>query len=261
MSEYEPACTKNYAAVLSFLLTLILMTGSVSAQNASLKAVHLSPGADAVDIFVDGERAAGSIGFGESTGSIQLEAGEHEISIVPAGADAGDAETSTSLNFQKDRSYIVVARNYGSFMEVDALNTSRTTPASKKARLRMAHFSPDLLEVDILIENSNSYSTNSMAYRETSNYISTTPGNYTITVKNSRNIREIFTDDISVHNGRIYTAFVSGTSSRGFQIVLLTERAPETRNGGDEDGEEEVIIAQCRVISEEPRRLDCRVFD
>lgn len=260
-------CTGKSQTVLTSLvliLCLILLTVNVSAQEAArVKVVQLSPNAEPLNVFIDGEREAESLEFGSSTRYIELEPGTHRVRIADSG---NDTVLTRSFNFRQGRSYTFATRNFASFMESTITTAQRSRVPNGNAQIRMAHLSPDLLEVDVNLENGNSFSIDGLSYQEVGSYARVSPGNYTVNVRNSRNNRQIFRDTVTLRAGRSYTGFIAGASNgaqnQRFRVVRVLETSVETDTGNDAtDGEtEEEIIYRCIVVSERPRRLDCRVF-
>mgnify|MGYP006274682129 FL=1 len=248
-------------------MILLFLTTSVSAQNTSVNALQLSPDSEALDIYVGDERLFESLEFGEVAEETDISSGTREVKAVPAGSEPINARSILSFNFRENNSYTIVTRNNAPFIQTTVVLNDQIKPPEGESRLRLAHFSPDLLNIDLEAENGNSYSVENLGYTSTSSYRNISSGNYTITASNPTTGRELFSDDIELRENRTYTGFITGTSFSGFQIVTVTEEIRETEEQTDngetetENGEEEQdLIAFCNVISEEPRRVDCRIF-
>lgn len=81
----------------AFLLILLIPFSTfVFAQDtdmAQIRAAHLAPGADEVDVYLNGE-ASGAIGvldFGDISGWISVPAGTYSVAVAPAGTSLNDA--------------------------------------------------------------------------------------------------------------------------------------------------------------------------
>jgi len=216
-----------------FLTCLIFITGSVSGQasggneSSQLKVIHLSPGAGSVDIFLDGEQIASNIGFGDLTAT-ELESGSHNVRIV-----SDSIEISRTVNLDPGRYYALTVNNRA-LNPNTTLIRQNTTVSEGQAKLRLAHFSPDLLTVNADLENGDSFSARNLNYLETGNYSELSPGNYSelspgnysVTVTETRIGGTGFNSQLRLRANRSYTAFIagldSGSSNHRLRIIPVT---------------------------------------
>jgi hypothetical protein len=120
--------------------------------EANLRAVHLSPDAPAVDIFLnEGKSAAVSdLVFGEGTGYLAVPEGTYRIDIAPEGASSAEAVLSVpGLELEKDRFYTAVAFDNLSSISALALVDDFDGLAMDNIRVRAVHAAAAVGQVDI----------------------------------------------------------------------------------------------------------------
>lgn len=242
-----------------FLLTaLAFVSAAESAENSQLKVVHLSPNAEPMDIYIEDELVAEDVGFGESV-NVEIEPGEYRISAVASGGDVEDAEISRTVTLEDD-AYSFVITNRAINLDAELLRRETST-AENSARIRIAHFSPDLVDLEAELENGDSFGTQ-LSYRQTSEYRTFEPGNHTLEVTETRVAGTSFEREFRLRPGRTYTAFIAGSPGGANprpQIILVADSPVREENGennghnGDEDTEngdaiEKDFRIQCEIV-------------
>src|SRR5438128_773160 len=72
-------------ASLLLLLSALSSPGARAQSNgARIAFLHLSADAPALDIYIDGGRAVGSLNFSESSAYLGVTAGSHQVEVTPA---------------------------------------------------------------------------------------------------------------------------------------------------------------------------------
>lgn len=250
--------------ILLFLTALLFLTGAASGQesenneNTQLKVIQLSPDAGPMDVFVDGEQIGNNLGFGDLAG-VELEPGTYRVRAV-----SDEAEVSTTVDLQQNRSYTLTINNRVVNPGTTLLSQTTTAPENQ-ARVRFAHFSPDLLVVDADIQNGNAVSVSDLSYLETSTYATISPGEYTVDVEEPRIGGIEFDRQVSLEAGSTYTLFISGLKSGGangenLRVIPVTgtieQQVDENGNGDDDEDEDET---EDGIVFEEDLRLVCRL--
>jgi hypothetical protein len=120
-------------------------------QESSVRVIHASYDAPAVDIWVDGAVAISNLAYGESSGYATLPSGTRNIKVSPTGATS-PIVIDVDLTIDANSEYTVLATdqlsNITPIVAVDqrAINSS-------KAKIRFIHGSPDAPAVDIKVED------------------------------------------------------------------------------------------------------------
>jgi hypothetical protein len=124
-------------------------------EMGALRAVHASPDAPNVDIYVDGEAAIEDLGFGEVSAYEMLEPGTHQIQVTAAGdpdtvvfdeeIEVESGMTNTAIAFGE------AAGGPETAFAVEILEDDITDPGDGMSRVRLFHASPDAGDVDIVV--------------------------------------------------------------------------------------------------------------
>ncbi|NNF08319.1 MAG: DUF4397 domain-containing protein [Candidatus Eisenbacteria bacterium] len=126
-----------------------------TSETARVRAIHLSPDAPAVDIFLTSpagapSRAASGVAFPNTITYATVDAGTYQVDVSAAGSPASDAVLSVpGLAFEADRSYTAVAYNNLGSIAALALEDDYTNLASGNLRVRAIHTAVGVGEVDI----------------------------------------------------------------------------------------------------------------
>ena len=102
--------THRGRGLISLLLTFVAIAGlvglalpgSARAQedqepDATLRIVHASPGAPAIDVLVDGQPFATNVAFGVATDYAPIPAGDYKVQVVATGQTADTAVIDMDL--------------------------------------------------------------------------------------------------------------------------------------------------------------------
>lgn len=242
---------------------LVFLTAFSYAQeegNSKIRTVHLSPGLQEVDVFIDGEREIEGLEFGQVTSYIDSGSGTNEIVIVSADEDIEDEEVSAEVELEEDRAYTVAISNQAINPDLELIEDRKSSRSNDRPRVRIAHFSPDLLEVDVTLENNQRLELEDVSYTQVSDYQQFEPDDYTLFVEDSERGNEIISQGLTLQRERDYTFFVAGSRrGQGIRVVPVadTSRRPVKDSGNGDgvsrDGDWNVIsegnfIVECRVV-------------
>ncbi len=132
-------------------------------DTAQLRAVHASPDAPAVDIYVEGDNTpvATNVAYGDVTAYVTVPAGTYNVQLRPAGADSSTDPVFETGDVALGADVILTAVAAGLFGSTDPTNEFRiiplfedfATPGSGNAIVRVLHASPDAPAVDIDVGN------------------------------------------------------------------------------------------------------------
>lgn len=117
---------------------------------ARLRAVHLSPDAPLVDIYVDDDLVAEDVDYLDQTGYLQLPAGAANV-IVTAAGDPDAVVIDADATLAEDTDYTVLAANFLEEIEPIVLLDDNTPPAAGQVQVRIVHGSPSTGPVDVYI--------------------------------------------------------------------------------------------------------------
>jgi Domain of unknown function (DUF4397) len=121
-------------------------------RSGYVRAFHNSPDTPAVDIWVDGKKAVANIKYGTVTPYLKVARGWHKVEVKVAPSTK---KTKAALKARLDlgRKPVTVAAigsltGDGKSLRLKVLK-DKSGPSKRKARLRVAHTSPDAPAVDI----------------------------------------------------------------------------------------------------------------
>ena len=144
---------RRWVAGMLLMLALWGVVGceSSSTSEADLRAVHLSPNAPALDVFVGGtQQLIQGLSFPNSTTYQNLDSGVTTFEISPTGATPAD----NILQFQdvllmEDAAYTIVIYNVVATIAGLLLEDSLSNPLDGNIRLRVMHAAAGVGQVDI----------------------------------------------------------------------------------------------------------------
>ncbi|MEM7248043.1 MAG: DUF4397 domain-containing protein [Acidobacteriota bacterium] len=118
---------------------------------AQVRVAHLSPGAPAVDVWVDGERVLSGVPYPTIGGYLSVPAGSRLVQVTQAGTTTPFL-INERYDLGSDVSYTVAATGLvGTSFGPTVLVDDRAAPAAGMARIRFVHASPDAPPVDIAV--------------------------------------------------------------------------------------------------------------
>ena len=150
----------------SLLLVVLSSSGLLAAcddDEASLRVVHASPGAPAVDVYTAGSATPfATVAYGETSPYVDLMPGDYNLIVRVAGTDTIVYETAT-INIDDDDD-VITAVAAGDVASTDPAKSFRVLPLFEnfgdehtgEARIRIVHASPDAPAVDIDLDDDGS---------------------------------------------------------------------------------------------------------
>jgi len=219
--------------------------------TTSVRVIHTSYDAPAVDIAVDGAKAITSLSYGISSGYAEIGAGMRQIDVTPAGATS-PVVIGASLDFNVDQSYTVYAVN--NLDNITAVvSVDDRTSLSDKARIRFLHASPDAPAVDIRLNDGNGAAVfGNAAFTDISDYVPVNGGTYTFAVTAAgQNDALLIFDPITVADGGVYTVVAHGSfdnsDSYPFAVRVFVDNDP-----GDQFVDMSFGTSKVRVVHASP---------
>ncbi|MDX9723462.1 MAG: DUF4397 domain-containing protein [Myxococcota bacterium] len=122
----------------------------IEPDTASLRVLHLSADAPAVDVFVNGgaDPAIEALAFGASTPPISLPVGSYDFDIAAAGTTEPVLTISDAM-LEADMAYSALAFNRLANLEALIIVDELDGIPSSSIRVRAVHVAPDVGQVDI----------------------------------------------------------------------------------------------------------------
>jgi hypothetical protein len=136
--------------LLALLLLAALPTGAVAQSGqAMVRVVHLSAGAPAVDLYVDGTKTVSATPFKTASKYRSLAPGAHTFEFRPAGAAGSTPAASVRASVKADAPYTVVLMGQQGKLQAVMAKDDFTAPPAGRAKLRAIIAAPQAPPVDI----------------------------------------------------------------------------------------------------------------
>jgi len=119
------------------------------AATASIRVVHGSPDAPAVDVFVDGQSVLTNVAYQAASPYLEVKAGTRNVQVRAAGG--GATVIDADLVKQDGDVHTVIATNLLASIEPLVLTDDNSAPAAGNFKLRLVHGAPNVGLVDIYI--------------------------------------------------------------------------------------------------------------
>jgi len=218
---------------------------------ASVRVIHTSYDAPAVDVRVDGAVAISDLGYGEPSGYADVTAGTRSVTVTPNGATS-PIVISADLTLDKDVDYTVYAVNNLDNIE-PIVTVDNRTPVSGKAKVRFVHASPDAPAVDIRLNTGDGPVVfGNEAFKDYTDYAEVDPGSYTFVVTPAGGTAEVVVfDPISVSAGAVYTVVAHGTLDNT-DMYPFAVRVFVDNNAGDAFVDMSAAVAAVNVVHASP---------
>jgi Domain of unknown function (DUF4397) len=218
----------------SILLSFCLISGLVSCggsddDQGSIRVLHGSPDAPAVDLLIDDQIAADGLTYTNATGYIDIDEGQRDIKVNLNGTS--DTVINAGLDIEKDQDYTLIATNRAASLETIFLQDNDDTE-SGISKVRVVHGAPSAPAVDVYVTSPNADLNASqpvlsgVPFKAASDYLSVPAGDYQVrvTVAGTKTVA-IDTGTLSLAPEENYTAVALDAQGGGapFQVKLLND--------------------------------------
>mgnify|MGYP006301681601 FL=1 len=203
---------KRLVSLVSVLVLALVLAVPVFADNhgPNVRAVHASPDAPAVDIWVDGTRAFENAPFKGITPYAMLTPGMTNIQVVPAGATE-PVVIEADLDLQAETDYTIVALNTLENIEPLVLVDNNSLPAEGKAHVRFIHASPDAPAVDIAVADGGPVLFGNIPFKGVGDYLPVDAGTYDLEARVAgTETVALSLPGITLEEGTVYTVYAVG---------------------------------------------------
>ncbi len=202
---------KRALSLVTILILALALAVPALADNHGprVRAVHASPDAPAVDVWVDGAIAFQNAPFKGITPYAELTPGMHNFQIVPSGATE-PVVIEADLDLQSNRDYTIVAVNELASIEPLVLADNNTLPEAGKAHVRFVHASPNAPAVDIAVTD-GPILFEAIPFQGVGDYLPVDAGTYNLEarVAGTQDVA-LSLPNITLEEGTVYTVFAMG---------------------------------------------------
>ena len=218
-------------ALLIGFAALAVLPGAGRAQDrtdedASIRFVHASPDAPAIDVIVDGAPVAENVAFSSASDYLPFSAGEHQVQIVPTGSGAESAVLDETVDLDGGGAYIFAAAGLLNEIEAKTYEVDLDDLDENQSRVRLVHLSPDTDNVDLYVTGGDEWF-DDVDFPNASDYKDVDAGSYDLEVRAHDSETVALTlSGFEVQPGRALDVLVLGQSSdNSLTAVTLETRA------------------------------------
>lgn len=231
---------------------LAVQSAAAQAGTARIRLIHAVADAPAVDVLVDGQRVLSNFGFATASETLDVAAGDHQVTIVPTGQDASAALVQTNATFAANTSSLAVVLGVDQ-PEVRLYADNLSPLASGKARVRVIHTSPDAPGVDVEVISGPTL-VRDLSFGESSDYFEVDEGTYNLRAVTTGATNVIVQlPQVALEGNTIYDVIVVDRLAN-IQVVTATSTpdasvaAPRQTVAGAEGMMPETGIAEDRIL-------------
>jgi len=185
---------------------------SVAKGNPRLRALHASPNAPAVDIYIDGTLTIPNLAFGQVSDYLAVPAGNHSVRIFPAGTSGqGQEVLNAELEGLKvGEDYTAVALDMAEHLHATLLHDTTSIPSAGHAKVRALHASPDAPAVDIATGDGTVIFRN-VSFKQATDYIEVPAGMVDLEIRPAGKSETVMVvPDYTISEGSIHTFVALG---------------------------------------------------
>jgi len=188
--------------------------------DGSVRFVHASPDAPAVDILLDGAPVAQALEFGDVTEFAAVSPGDHSIQVVPAGEEANAALADQTLDAGSDQAYTVAVANLLNEIEIQTFQSNLDDLPEGQSRVRMVSLSPDAGELDAFQVGGDQWFDN-VNFGDETDHRDVDAGTYDLDIRlNDSDQTLLSVPGLEIGSGDEYSLYVLGRQSDQSLSVL-----------------------------------------
>lgn len=188
--------------------------------DATLRIVHASPGAPAVDVLLDGQPFATNLAFATATDYAPMPEGKYKLQVVPTGQGADSAVVEQDVQLDSGQAYIFSVQKPLNDIEGKLYQVDLDAVDSGKARVRVVHVSPNAGDVTVAVTGGDDLF-KGVGEFSTTDYKDVDAGAYSLDVKKDDQV--VYTaSNLDIKAGRVYDIFAIGeVANQTFQLLPL----------------------------------------
>jgi len=191
----------------------VLAISGAALADASVRVIHASPDAPAVDVLVNGGNvpAFTNFSFGQAVGPVFVPGGSYDIDVVPTGGMPPGVISVSGLGLSSGVDYTIAAINTLDSIQPLVLVDDNTLDPNN-ARIRFVHASPNAPAVDITLSDGTIlFAGTEFGNAAKEGYLSVPGGVYDLQVRLAGTETVVLDlPDIGVDNNTVYSVFALG---------------------------------------------------
>jgi hypothetical protein len=187
--------------------------------DPTIRVVHASPDAPAINLLVDGQPLAEGIAFGSASEYAALSPDDHQVQVVPADGGAPIIDQTVTLDGWTSNILAVVGQLANIQLQTNAVDVTETEPG--RARWRVINAVPDAPAIAVGVAGTEEPMVDGVQFPNASDYQAVDPGLYDLEVRNADSGETLLAaPGIQVDAGQVYDVFALGQVADG-NVQLL----------------------------------------
>jgi hypothetical protein len=187
--------------------------------DPTIRVVHASPDAPAINVLVDGQPLVEGIAFGNASEYAALPPGDHQVQVAPADGGAPIIDQTVTLDGWTSNILAVVGQLANIQLQTNAVDITET--AAGQARLRVINAVPDAPSISVGVPGSEEAMVDGVQFPNASDYQDVNPGTYDLEIRNADSGQTLLAaPGIQVDAGQVYDLFALGQVATG-NVQLL----------------------------------------
>jgi hypothetical protein len=187
--------------------------------DPTVRVVHASPDAPAINILVDGQPLAQNVAFGSASEYAALSPGDHQVQVVPTDGGAPIIDQTVTFDGWTSTILAVVGQLANIQLQTNAVDITETEAG--QARLRVVNAVPDAPAISVGVSGTDEPLVDGVQFPNASDYQNINPGTYDLDVRNNDSGETLLAvPGIQVEAGQVYDLFALGQAANG-SVQLL----------------------------------------
>lgn len=183
--------------------------------------LHGVPREGAVDIYLNGSLFFNRVLFTQFTPYIYVPEGVYDVTIFPT-MKKDNPLFRQSIVVRDSKFSTLAFTGYDEDFELILIPEYSTGTTGENSKVRIAHLSPNLPEINMIFNNKTLFS--DISFREVTDYLELQPNIYKVEIELSQNQRQLRINPIRIRQNRVYTLYILGNFAT-FQIFQSLDGA------------------------------------
>lgn len=180
------AVSISSAAALTFVPGAFAQT-----NNATLRVVHASPDAPAVDVYIDDKRTLASLNFRRVTGYLSVASGKHTLKVYPtSAAGKGNPVVTQDLDLNAGWDYTVAVTGKLANLQAKVFSDNLNVPGAGKTNVRVYHLSPNAPAINVAVKGGDALVRN-LSFPNATDYLQVDSKAYNLEVQSATDSKSV----------------------------------------------------------------------
>lgn len=209
-------------------------------DNVLARVVHAIPGAGAVDVFAENNKAFTNVAYKSVTPYREIPDDRQTFRVRPTGQDTATPLVEDAEGFSDGQHYTIIALpTDDGRADLRFVRDNITAPSSGKAKVRVIHAAAGVGEVDVYARGNNDALFDGVNFPSESSYNEIDPFTGTLEVRREgQNTAVLTIPNARFEAGKIYTIIVVGraTGTPRLEAVIVEDQLGAGGTSGNMNG-------------------------